>query len=154
LPRRSGRAARSCRRRCRSTIAGSSGCEPLQRDEERFLEERLRLRDAYLGNFGRLLDAGVRMVASTDAGWGHTPFGDLTLALELMVQAGMRPPEVLAAATGAAAAAIGVGSSVGTLTAGKLADILVVEGDATADVACVQRPLLVLKGGQVVQRAE
>jgi imidazolonepropionase-like amidohydrolase len=127
---------------------------PLTREETLFVEERLRLRAAYLANFGRLLEQGVRLVASTDAGWGMTPFGDFPLALELMAQAGMPPTDILTAATGGAADAIGIGASVGALRPGRQADLLVAAGDPTSDVSAVRRPLLVMKAGTAIDRGE
>ena len=66
----------------------------------------------------------------------------------------MPPTDILTAATGGAADAIGRGASVGTLRQGKLADLLVAAGDPTSDVSAVRRPLLVMKAGTAIDRGE
>jgi imidazolonepropionase-like amidohydrolase len=65
----------------------------------------------------------------------------------------MSPAEALLAGTRNAAAAIGAGDRLGTLEPGKLADLLVVEGEPDRDVRALQDParlLVVMKDGQIV----
>ena len=104
--------------------------------------------------FRRGCEAGVRMALGTDTYrslrdyWGKNAY-----ELELMVERGMSPAEALLAGTRNAAAAIGAGDRLGTLEPGKLADLLVVEGEPDRDVRVLQDParlLLVMKDGQIV----
>ena len=70
-----------------------------------------------------------------------------------MVDRGMSPAEALLAGTRNAAAAIGAGDRLGTLEPGKVADLLVVEGEPDRDVRVLQDParlLVVMKDGQIV----
>lgn len=98
----------------------------------------------------KALSAGVKVVAGTDAGgWEH---GNNARELELLVEAGMTPMQALVAATGWAAGCLGMDDRIGTIEAGKLADLIVVDGDPLADIALLQdkeRIRLVMKEGRV-----
>ena len=59
--------------------------------------------------------------------------------------------EVLKAATSVAAEAIGLGGVVGTLEVGKEADIIVVNGDPTADIRATGDVALVMRAGEIVR---
>jgi imidazolonepropionase-like amidohydrolase len=94
---------------------------------------------------GRLYEMGARrFLMGTDA---IAEFGDYALGLELMAQAGLSNEDVLLAATRNAAEALGILAEVGTLEAGKLADITIVEGDPLADIRAAGRVAQVVKGG-------
>jgi imidazolonepropionase-like amidohydrolase len=72
--------------------------------------------------------------------------------LQLLVEAGMSPMQALQAATGWAAACLGIERQVGTVQPGKLADLVVVDGDPLQDIAVLQdlrRIKLVFKEGQL-----
>ena len=98
----------------------------------------------------KALSAGVKVVAGTDAGgWEH---GNNAKELELLVEAGMTPMQALVAATGWAAGCLGMEDSIGTIETGKLADLIVIDGDPLAGIALLQdkeRIRLVMKEGQV-----
>ena len=68
----------------------------------------------------------------------------------LMQQAGMSNGDILLAATQTAAEAIGLGDQLGSLKAGKEADLLVVAGDPLMDLTALQHPLWVFHHGVVV----
>ena len=112
-------------------------------------EARLETR---LDVFRRMLDAGLRerMVVGSDSGCGNLTFGHLFYDVELFVKGGMTPEETLLASTRVAAEAIGQESAIGTIAPGKEADLVVVDGDPTRDVAALDRVVAVVKGGQRV----
>jgi len=73
--------------------------------------------------------------------------------IEQMVKAGMTPAEALRASTGVAAECLRAADTVGTLEAGKEADLLVIDGNPLQDISVLQRAerrLLVLQAGQPV----
>jgi imidazolonepropionase-like amidohydrolase len=72
------------------------------------------------------------------------------LELGLWVKDGATPWQALVAATRNAAELCGVGAELGTVEAGKLADLIAVAADPLADVANLRRLLLVLKEGRIV----
>lgn len=99
--------------------------------------------------------AGVKIAFGTDCG---TPFnrpGENAAELGLLVEAGLTPTEALEAATRVAAEAIGRADQLGTLVEGKLADVVVVDGEPLDDVTVLADPgrlRWVLKGGTPVRR--
>jgi imidazolonepropionase-like amidohydrolase len=90
-----------------------------------------------------LHDAGVSVVAGTDEPGGLA----LVRELELYVEAGIPPAEVLQMATLGAARANGLGESLGSIAPGKLADFILVDGDPSADPAALRNLRLVVKNG-------
>jgi imidazolonepropionase-like amidohydrolase len=118
------------------------------------VRERARaLREHHLESVRRALAAGVRVVAGTDAGGHGHPVN--AVELEHLVAAGLTPMQALQAATGLAAACLGLEREIGTLEKGKRADLVVVDGDPLADVRVLQDPArirLVVKEGVVEVR--
>ncbi|RBQ21086.1 amidohydrolase family protein [Spongiactinospora rosea] len=100
-----------------------------------------------LGDFAKLAAAGVRMVSGTDAGWRHTPFDALPVELELMATSGMTNAAVLAAATGDAADALGLGGRVGRIAPGHQADFIATDADPVDDITALRRPHAVARDG-------
>ncbi len=96
--------------------------------------------------------AGVRIALGDDYGTTVLPHGEWAQELELYVkQAGMSPLDVIKWATKNGAELMGMGDQLGTVTQGKLADLLVVDGDPTVDIAVLQdqsKLLAVMKGGK------
>jgi imidazolonepropionase-like amidohydrolase len=77
--------------------------------------------------FSRAVAAGVRVAMGTDS--GVTPHGENLRELALMVEGGMTPMQVIEATTRSAAELMGLDHELGTLEAGKRADMVVVDGD-------------------------
>ena len=106
-------------------------------------------------NLRRVIAAGIPVVMGTDAGNPLTLHGPSVHAeLEAMQGAGMSAAQVLLAATRDAAKALGRGDRLGTLEAGKAADLLVLGGDPGADAANFRRLELVVRGGEVRRAGE
>jgi imidazolonepropionase-like amidohydrolase len=109
------------------------------------------LREQILEAMRRSRDMGVPIAAGTDAGTSHRPFDSLPRELEVMVtDIGLSPLEAIHAATGEAARAIGIADKVGTLTPGRAADILVVDGDPSERISDLRSVRMVMKGGRTV----
>lgn len=91
----------------------------------------------------QLHDAGIPIVAGTDAFPGFA----LHRELELYVAAGIPAPEVLRIATLGAARVMKRDAELGTLAPGKLADLIVVDGNPAQRISDIRRVSLVMKGG-------
>jgi imidazolonepropionase-like amidohydrolase len=106
-------------------------------------------------NLVRVHAAGIPVALGTDAGNPLTLHGPAIYAeAEAMQAAGMKAADVLVAATRNAALAMGREKDLGTLEPGKLADLVVLGGDPTADVANLRRLEYVMRGGELRAQAE
>jgi imidazolonepropionase-like amidohydrolase len=97
--------------------------------------------------FARAYEAGVKIAFGTDCGVG--PHGDNAKELGLMVAGGMPPMEAIRSATVTAAELLGIDQEVGTVEAGKLADLIAVDGDPLADIGELESVDFVMKEGEV-----
>ncbi len=93
-------------------------------------------------------EMGVRIIAGTDAGVDNTPHHQYVGALEYLVTLGFRPADVLTMATTEAAAALGVDAITGRLAPGFDADVIVVDGDPSTDIAALGKLQRVIARGR------
>jgi len=93
-------------------------------------------------------EMGVRLIAGTDAGIDNTPHHQYVGGLEHLVTLGFRPADVLAMATTEAAAALGVDAITGRLAPGFDADVIVVDGDPSTDIAALGKLRRVIARGR------
>ena len=119
----------------------------LTAEEEEKLAAGYEHRKVRLEQVARMADAGVRLIAGSDCGWGVYPFGGLHYELECMVQAGLTPMQAILSATSHCADALGMGDGVGRLAVGKKADLLVVEGDPSRKILDLAKVEAVFKDG-------
>jgi imidazolonepropionase-like amidohydrolase len=115
--------------------------------EQKQLDGNLHKLETKLDFVRRFHEMGAPIVAGTDA---IQEFGDYAIGLELLHRAGLSPTDVVVAATGAAARAIGVERQVGTLQPGLLADLVYIDGNPLTDILALGRVLGVVLGGRVV----
>jgi imidazolonepropionase-like amidohydrolase len=107
--------------------------------------ERERIATA---NLKRVQEAGIPVAMGTDAGNPLTLHGPSVYPeMEAMQAAGLTPMQVLVAATHGGALALGREKEIGTVEKGKLADLLIVGADPTADVANLRQVGYVVRGG-------
>jgi imidazolonepropionase-like amidohydrolase len=100
----------------------------------------------------RAVRLGVRIAAGTDSNDLHG-YGRSGMELGLLVGAGMSASDAISVATRRSSECLGMDKEIGTLEPGKLADLIVVDGDPLQDIAILQdrqRRTLVMKGGDVV----
>jgi imidazolonepropionase-like amidohydrolase len=100
-------------------------------------------------NFERAVKGGAKMAFGTDA--GVYPHGDNAKQFFYMVKFGMTPAQAIRAATSNAADLIGRAKDVGTLEAGKFADVIAVTSDPLQDVRALENVGFVMKGGVVAK---
>jgi imidazolonepropionase-like amidohydrolase len=101
--------------------------------------------------FRRAMQAGVKIAFGTDAGgfdWKINPAKEFSS----MVKFGMTPAQAIRAATSTAAELLGTQNDLGTIAAGKQADIVAVPGDPLTDVSLMEKVEFVMKAGVVYKR--
>lgn len=97
--------------------------------------------------FQRAHAAGVKIAFGTDS--GVSVHGENAREFVYMVEAGMKPMDAILSATRNAADLLGASDRVGSIQAGRLADIIAVAGDPLADISEMTRVRFVMKGGAV-----
>ena len=115
-----------------------------------YMQQRARaMKEHHVRSLQLALARGVPIAMGTDAGgYEH---GRNPVELQLMVEAGMTPTQAVTASTHTAAACLEMDQDVGALAPGKLADLLVVDGDPLADMTVLQqreRLHLIMQGGE------
>ena len=105
-------------------------------------------------NMQQAFAAGIPIVMGSDTGFFGVLLGVAApIELELMVEGGLRPRDALAAATINAARMIGRESELGSVEAGKIADLLILDANPLDDIRAVRRIHRVVKGGVVYDPA-
>jgi imidazolonepropionase-like amidohydrolase len=98
-------------------------------------------------NLGDAYRAGVKIAFGTDQ--SLAPHGTNAKEFALMVKAGMTPMDAIWAATASAADLIGDTRDIGSVQAGRYADLVAVSGDPLKDITVLEHVGFVMKGGQV-----
>src|SRR6266480_4391669 len=101
-------------------------------------------------SFRLALAGGIRIALGTDA--GVMRHGTNAREFELMVRYGMTPAQVIQAGTLTGATLLGREADVGSLAAGKYADVVAVKGDPLQDITLLQHVDFVMKGGKVFKQ--
>lgn len=116
-------------------------------DQTAFVKTRMPILRA---NLKQVFDAGIPIVAGTDTGFPGVVIGVSSLMeIVLHVEAGLPPQAAIQAATINAARMTGREKDLGTVEAGKLADILVLDADPLIEMSNVRKISRVIKGGTI-----
>jgi imidazolonepropionase-like amidohydrolase len=113
-------------------------------------EQEQRLNEQWQDNVRRYKAAGGQIALGSDYGVQGVPAGMPVDEMALMVDFGLTTMEVIQASTSTAAAMLGREDQLGTLEAGKQADIIVVDGDPLADIQSMANVIVVIKNGQPI----
>lgn len=101
-------------------------------------------------SFAAALKAGVTVCMGGDVGvFTH---GDNAREMEMMVEYGMKPMDVLRSATSVNADVFGYGHKIGRIKKGLLADMIAVEGDPSTDIKNIRKIKLVMKNGIIYKQ--
>jgi imidazolonepropionase-like amidohydrolase len=114
-----------------------------------------RFTEVTRANLKKLVEAGIPIATGTDAGNPLTLHGPAIYAeMEAMQAAGMTPMQVIVSSTAIASRAMGLDKQVGTVEKGKDADLVIVGGDPSKDVANFRKVRYVVRSGVVRSIAE
>ena len=128
---------------------------PAYASEQAVVERQQRRLEFAMSNVKAVFDAGIPVAMGTDAGNPGTFHGPSVFReMELLQEAGLSPMDVLASSTLVAARALDREGDLGTLDVGKMADLIVLSEDPTADVRNAAAIEYVMKGGSLHERAE
>ena len=125
--------------------------QTLTLEEEAFLRRWEMMLEANLDQLGKMYDAGVSIVAGTDAGWRFTPFDGLPDELALMCDSGMPTMAVIQAATSRAATVMGREHEIGSIVPGLEADLIAVQGNPINNIRALRDLRMVMQAG-ILQR--
>jgi imidazolonepropionase-like amidohydrolase len=98
-------------------------------------------------SFAAAMKAGVTICMGGDV--GVFPHGDNAREMEMMVEYGMKPLEVLRSATSVNADVFGYADKIGRIKKGLLADIIAVQGDPSADIHLIRNTIFIMKDGKI-----
>ncbi len=113
------------------------------------IDQAKRSLEAALTSYDLARREGVAIAFGTDAGTAYNPHDDVLTEIKLRLSAGETPMGAIVSATKTAAALCRL-EDVGTIAPGKLADLVVVDGDPLTTVEVLGSPYLVIKDGKVV----
>lgn len=124
----------------------------LRRDVEATLAHSRPIIEAQAGNIERALSANVTIGAGTDrtGAYGKDPFADVVRELEVLVDLGVPAGEAIASATSVAARIMGIDDTIGAVTPGHTADLIVVDGNPLSDIGTLRNVAYVVKNGVVI----
>jgi imidazolonepropionase-like amidohydrolase len=117
---------------------------------QEFVAKANQIMTAQLKNFRKAVDAGVKIAFGTDI--GVCPFGQNAREFNYMVQNGMTPMAAIQSATVSDANLLGISDKVGSITRGKLADIIAVQGDPLTDIRLLEDVRFVMKQGEIFKQ--
>ncbi len=116
--------------------------------------ERQAAHNFLLEVVGHYRDLGGVIALGNDYGNAGVQHGLPLREMELLLAAGLSPTEVIEASTHHAALVSGHGDELGTLESGKLADLIVVDGNPLTDLDAMSQLVIVIKNGEIVFRAK
>lgn len=142
--------------RLRGFWTGLNRIPSLSSAADRAFEDAFMVHFAYSQQFvSKLEAAGARIVAGTDTPTPRiVPGFSMHRELELLVQAGLTPMRAIQAATKTAAEFLGKGNELGTIEAGKLADIIIADGQPHLRIGDTRQVRTVFKNGASLDTSE
>jgi len=136
-----------------SALATTAGCGATCGVPEAAIRKARSMQARHEASFKKALRAGITIALGTDAGTPFNHHGENAQELERMAALGMAPMEAIVAATSTAAALLGLDSLIGTVEAGKQADLLLLDGNPLKRITVLREPaklLGVMQAGRFV----
>lgn len=115
------------------------------------VESAKKVYEEKLPRFQKALSAGIKIAFGTDAGAPYTQHEDVVTEAKIMVEMGMKPMDVLISCTMNAAKALGIEEQLGSIEEGKLADIVLLNGNPLEKIESLGNVYKVIKDGKLVE---
>jgi imidazolonepropionase-like amidohydrolase len=132
--------------------------EAAREQDEKEISQRKRSLQAFLEaqvNTKKMFDAGILLAAGTDAPYPGVFQGEgIHREMELLVEAGLTPLQAITLATKNAALLIGKENEWGTLTPGKMANVVLIGGRPDKNISQTRNVEIVIKQGQIIDRTK
>jgi len=119
------------------------------------IEKTRKVKDAHVESAKKAYKAGITIASGADSGTPFNGHGENLKELELLVGIGLTPMEAISSATRIASETVGLGNQIGTIEQGKLADLIVLEGDPLQNITLLQekeKVVIVMKDGRFCKR--
>lgn len=126
---------------------GSAACNQMTPQEKEWMKEGYR---KYLSFLRRFVQAGGKIMNGSDPVHSGLPGVGLHQEMQLLIDAGLTPMEVILATTKNNAEYMKKDNLIGTLEPGKLADILIVDADPLQDIRNLRKVHLLMKDGEIM----
>lgn len=124
----------------------------LTSEEQAYLDKFHSSHDRRIEDMARMRTDGVKFVCGSDSAWAHYKMGAFQEEMAVHVEAGMSPMEAIVSATSDSARSCWADGEVGSLEPGKLADVIIVDGDPSQDISITKNVVDVFQGGHLVDR--
>ena len=102
--------------------------------EQAELDEELREFDVRIDHCRRLIEMGAKVITGSDSSWGNYTLGNTAYETECLVMSGYSNEQGVHSVTGDSARSLDMDDKVGTIEPGKEADLVILDGDPTADI--------------------
>lgn len=123
--------------------------EPNSAAQEKMIELSRKTRADFFERIGNAIKAGVKVGVGSD--FGGYPAHLNAREFKMLIEAGMTPMQAIKAGTQVNAELLQLENDIGTLTVGKYADIIAVNGNPLEDIRVLEEVSFVMKSGQVVK---
>lgn len=117
------------------------------------VDKAREINGVHMENVARAVSTGVRLAFGTDSGGPYQPVGGpgiIETELRALCEVGLSPLQAIGVATLGSARACGLEHEIGTLEVGKIADLVLVDGDPLSDLGAMSRVARVMRSGQSV----
>ena len=125
----------------------------LSPEENKSIDDDRRAFEKSIEHSCLMIEMGVNLITGSDSSWGDYKLGNTVYEAECLVMAGLSPMQAIISVTSNAAKALDVHKSVGTIEPGKLADLIVIDGDPSKNIEDLWKVSQIFFDGQNIHNS-